>query len=320
MPRAPNLPRGSLLADPAHPSPPPLPVRLDPMPGEWWTGYLARVAARWSTGRAALVRPISRTWAWNQMWVDMTANRGIHMNRDTIDSTAVRFNLSPEEVEAMQLTHHLGPTLRENHPGIGWFDPTLPMEVGGSDAHKLAWFAALQRRRRCPQCRTEHPAVERLEWRTGWITCCTRHGLLLDETAASREPALLGPAPPALLAVTTHLESIRAGAAQFESVSPTQGFLELQVATRVLADHRAGRSARPIAPIPSAETARVLVAAYAAVQTPVAEWPREALPLLEAASGRRVLRVLGRLGAVDPRGLAGALTRNAQAPLARDSL
>lgn len=91
------------------------PLRIEPLPGEWWRSYLQRVAARYRVHPFAVLervygidRPERRHLRWS----------GIVMSDAAVAHSARVVNLAPDEIRAMHLKLLDGSALDWGRPGL----------------------------------------------------------------------------------------------------------------------------------------------------------------------------------------------------------
>lgn len=156
--------------------PQPLPLRILPVEGESWPGYLTRIAREYRCRESNLVRPISRRWAQRlTLPAPSTTCYGIAMTAPVAEATARRMNLSPAEIQAMQLSTHDGVTVSFDDTTVEKFDPVVGAAIRPDFTH-LGWLSYKGVRRWCRRCEQDGRAVAPLVWHYPWVTMCQFHG------------------------------------------------------------------------------------------------------------------------------------------------
>lgn len=218
-----------------EPDPKPLPLRIPPVEGECWRSYLNRVAHEYRCRDQDLVSAVSQRWAARLTRWPSTACSGIAMTVPVAKAIAQRLNLTPEEVQAMQLSVHDGLTITLGSEAASErFDPVFGTNRLGHFA-SLGWLAAFGTSRRCPQC--VGTAVVPLIWHYPWVTVCRRHGQLLERAQEIGPPELSENVVTRLLNVQVELEAIVSGTSTFDRLTPREGFREIRAVVETLNPH-----------------------------------------------------------------------------------
>ncbi|GAA3620307.1 hypothetical protein GCM10022199_25970 [Marihabitans asiaticum] len=165
-----------------------LPLRIDPLPGEWWRGYVARVAtvyrvlptALLSRAPGATVIPRYRlTWS------------GTVATREAVLQLADLFRLDPDEVDRMHLSAFNGSAIRMADSDRDLFDPTSPHRASKHPTQKIGLIVSGGQDRWCPQCVAELPGYRAMTWRLQTHLICLTHGELLRSVDQSPVPFTL---------------------------------------------------------------------------------------------------------------------------------
>ena len=162
-----------------------LPLRVEPSPGEWWRGYLLRVAAYYGVhpfnllGRLHGIDAVERR---HLRW------SGIAMPDDVARAVAAIVNLSPVEIQGMHLSVFAGSALNFAVRGFEDFDPALAFNVDRLPLGGAGPLVKATRDRFCPMCVHATPGYRAASWRLQVHLVCTRHRLLLkggEDTAVN---------------------------------------------------------------------------------------------------------------------------------------
>lgn len=248
--------------------PPPLRLRIPPIDGESWPGYLVRAAGAHAAPPAEIVAPISRTWARRLSRSDRTTNQaGIAMTDRTAIAVARRLNLTAGDVHAMTHATHNGLAVTLTPDDIRAFDP-IEGRATVQQLERIGWVTHPHFKRYCPRCTNAEPGLEMLVWRYGWATYCLTHGQALQPggPAASRGPRA------AALIVQAHLEDILRGQREFSRLSVRDGFTELLASVDLLTARRVRTRLKATDVWSTRHIADVLPDALTAIETPMGVW------------------------------------------------
>ena len=179
--------------------PEPLPVRTDPLPGEFWGGYLQRVATRFGITSESLLRPLGvggsardrpRTAA---PWPSLA---GVCVLPTSARELAAYLRIDPTEVAAMHLETAIGsPWVNVSDRHRHALDV---LNRCGSDGLRTQcagpiWSSTVDVR--CPRCWEQRPGLVKAVWRIATMPACRDHGELLEVSgrreAAAASPSLL---------------------------------------------------------------------------------------------------------------------------------
>lgn len=291
--------------------PPSLVLRVKPVEGETFSGYLQRVADAHLAHPWQVVAPISQTWAERLRGRPSATTSDVAMTEPTTLAAAERLNLAPAQVAAMLLARHAGKTIDLHEDTAGRFDPVF----GSATTHDLdtvGWVAHPQTRRWCPECVSRGRPLLRIEWRYPWMTLCLDHErpLTTDEHETTAGTDWSG-----LLDTQRQLVAILNDEARFNRLPTRQGFIELLAAAEVLIWWRTRAPFRPTQVWPTGLMADVLPLALTAVEQPIDRWP---LQLGDLTRGRHpgafLQQALWTRGASTPFGLRADLTRYVESP------
>nr|WP_277628497.1 TniQ family protein [Arsenicicoccus dermatophilus] len=163
-------------------------MRIPPLPGEAWPGYLDRVAAHYGVTPPALVSPISRRWAERLTRPLNRWTSGLAITLDTAAAVAQLFNLHTDEVTAMHMQADAGTTLTVTQADLDAFDP-VSGDATPSRSESLGWVIDRGEPRWCPTCRERRPDLQLRIFRYPWLVFCpTHHDTLQPLPTAGHEP------------------------------------------------------------------------------------------------------------------------------------
>lgn len=154
----------------------PLPLRIDPMAGEWWRGYMRRVATTYGVTPRDLMRPtgaISNHARRDDRW------SGIAATHETVDRLAAYLRLEPAEVSAMHLSAYDGSVLRFTKSDHRALDALLPSERRRLPDSRIGDLVAAQLDRWCPHCERQNPGSRAMSWRLQAHLVCRHHRVIL---------------------------------------------------------------------------------------------------------------------------------------------
>lgn len=159
-----------------------LPLRVRPLPGEWWRSYLRRVASVYASSPEHLLRRIDGETQQNT-WRERTA--GISVSDHSAARLGALFNIPPQDVVAMHLKAYNGSVLRFGDrrwgvPAKGASEVPFNLQV-----RQLGPLVNSLLDRACQQCAMESPGFRAMSWRLRIHLVCTRHRVVLRSTKAS---------------------------------------------------------------------------------------------------------------------------------------
>ncbi|MBP8880873.1 MAG: TniQ family protein [Dermatophilaceae bacterium] len=160
-----------------------LPLRVDPLPGEWWRGYVVRVANFYGVRPRALLTlaPGATVLTRHRMtWSGTVATA------ESVLQLADLFRLQPREVDRMHLSAFDGSAIRIADLDPDLFDPNNPRRPSKHPTQKLGLIVSGAEDRRCPQCIDAAPEYRAMTWRLQTHLICLTHLELL--TSADRSP------------------------------------------------------------------------------------------------------------------------------------
>lgn len=291
--------------------PPALVLRVEPVEGEIFSGYLQRVADAHLAKPWQVIAPISQTWAERLRGRPSATTCDVAMTEPTTRAVAQRLNLTTDQVTAMLLARHAGTTIDDDEDTAGRFDPV----IGTATTHDLdtaGGVAHPKTRRWCPTCVAGGRPLLRTEWRYPWMTLCPDHyrPLNTDEHETTAGTGWSG-----LLDTQRQLVAILNDNARFTRLPTRQGFIELLAATEVLTWWRTRELFRPTRTWPTRLMADVLPLAFTAIEHPIDRWPPQLDDLTRGHHRGAFLQgVLWTRGASTPFGLRADLTRYVEHP------
>lgn len=163
------------------------PLRIEPLPGEWWRSYLQRVAARYRVHPFAVLervygidRPERRHLRWS----------GIVMSDAAVAHSARVVNLAPDEIRAMHLKLLDGSALDFTGRDLDEFNPAASLSATRLHLRHVGPLVHAATDRVCPSCVEGSPLYRATSWRLQVHLVCTRHRLPLShhlEAAADTE-------------------------------------------------------------------------------------------------------------------------------------
>ena len=165
-----------------------LPLRVEPLPGEWWTGYVGRVSATYGVHPFSLLRRI--------YGIDTVDRRhlrwaGIAMPDAVAKDVASTVNLEPSEIQAMHLSAYDGSALRFTGAArhvLGPLNASIVNRLPLADAGALVKATS---DRFCPNCAATNPLYRAMSWRLQVHLVCIKHRVLLN-TGTSADTAGAG--------------------------------------------------------------------------------------------------------------------------------
>lgn len=167
-----------------------LPLRIEPLPGEWWRGYVTRVANSYGVLPRALLSRVPGATVLTRHGLTWS---GTVATQEAIRELAHHFRLEPKEVEAMHLTVFNGSALRLAEEDCDLFDPTSPHRASKHPTQKIGLIVSGQEDRWCPQCVAAAPGYRAMSWRLQTQLICVAHGELLVMSGQPAAQQLLTP-------------------------------------------------------------------------------------------------------------------------------
>ncbi|WP_344061628.1 TniQ family protein [Nostocoides vanveenii] len=164
-----------------------LPLRVEPMPDEWWRSYLLRVAANCGVhpfDLMARVHGIGRARRRHLRW------SGIAMTESAATEAGSVVNLKAGEIQAMHLSRYDGSALDFTHLTPEAFDPALTVAADRLPLGGVGPLVKATLDRYCVQCVVEAPGYRAMSWRLQVHLACTRHHLRLASDASNAGDAV----------------------------------------------------------------------------------------------------------------------------------
>lgn len=193
-----------------------LPRRIDPLPGEWWRGYIHRVSATYEMPEFVLPRWLTDTHGPYRRY---ERRSGVAVTDATAARLASQLNLTAHEVHSMHLSAYDGSALAFDEAGALPFDPSLTPDVDRKQLEALGPLAKVTQDRYCPACVLEVPGYRAMSWRLLVHLVCVRHHVLLIDgtptTGASGNTSISDAVVSAQTVVLSHLEPSVESAAFF---------------------------------------------------------------------------------------------------------
>jgi hypothetical protein len=164
-----------------------LPVRVEPLPGEAWCGYLDRVAASAHTTTRSLRQHLG-LGPHGDAWVPSHRDHGVTMTPQTRTRLATLLDLAGGQLARMQVQHFDTTVLHMSPELISALDPSGQpdgRDYAGTNIHRAGWAEYRPFIRACSACRAERPKLWLLSWRLRWHVACVAHEQLIDDPAVS---------------------------------------------------------------------------------------------------------------------------------------
>ncbi len=160
---------------------PPLPVRVEPVPGEAWHGYLRRTAFAVGVQHPLdLLAPFLPSTQTSHRAIRMRRSLGIAALQASYKRLANHFHLDDHEIRAMFLQHFETISCRWDATHRERLDPLNRSE------ESIVWAPAVRSHKalaHCPSCRSEDPHHWSLTWLTTCQAICPHHGEWLTPAA-----------------------------------------------------------------------------------------------------------------------------------------
>lgn len=153
-----------------------LPLRVEPLPGEWWRGYVNRVAVHYRVHPFDLMRTLDRRNRFERRhmrWLGIAVTEGTALRLGTF------FNLAPPEIHAMHLRAYNGSVLNFGDLDPATFDLSRMVATDRLPMGAIGPLVQAARDRYCPECLAENPDHLAMSWRLHAHLVCTRHRTLL---------------------------------------------------------------------------------------------------------------------------------------------
>lgn len=153
-----------------------LPLRIEPLPGEWWRSYLLRVAEVYGVhpfGLLERVYGIDGAQRRHLRWA------GIAMHDPVARRVGAMMNLATDEIQAMHLTAFNGSALHFPPSVLAAMDPAHADESDRLHLHGFGPLIKLTSDRFCPECVLQAPGYRAASWRLELHLICVGHRRLL---------------------------------------------------------------------------------------------------------------------------------------------
>lgn len=153
-----------------------LPLRIDPLPAEWWRGYVVRVANFYGVrprGLLALAPGATVLTRHRMTWSGTVATA------EAVVKLADLFRLEPREVDRMHLSTFNGSAIRIADLDLDLFDPNNPRRSSKHPTQKVGLIVSGAEDRWCPQCIDPSPDYRAMTWRLQTHLICLTHLELL---------------------------------------------------------------------------------------------------------------------------------------------
>ncbi len=167
-----------------------LPIRIEPLPGEWWRGYVTRVASCYGVQPRALLSSVPGATVLTRQGLTWS---GTVATPEAIRELAHAFRLDPREVDRMHLSAFNGSALRFSDRDRALFDPTSPHRANKHPTQKIGLIVSGVQDRWCRKCVAEAPGFRRLSWRLQTQLICVEHAEVLAMNEQPTAPLLLTP-------------------------------------------------------------------------------------------------------------------------------
>lgn len=168
-----------------------LPLRIEPLPGEWWRGYLERVGSAYGVRPYVLLGQVADSGGLHRRQLRWS---GIAIGDAAARRLAATFSLTIDEIQDMHLSVYDGAVLhfRDFSPAV--FDSAVALPTEPLSVRAVGPLVNAVRDRYCIQCVTEVPGFRAMSWRLRLHLVCTRHGTLLATDRSASDEAIAAPA------------------------------------------------------------------------------------------------------------------------------
>lgn len=164
-----------------------MPVRVEPLPGEAWCGYLDRIAAAVHTTTRGLRQHLG-LGPHGDAWVPSHRDHGVTMSTQTRARLAGLLDVTDAQLAHMQLQRFDGTVLHMNAELISALDPSVEPDgrnYGGTNIQRTGWAEYRPFVRACSACRAERPELWLVSWRLRWHVACLAHEQLIGDPSIS---------------------------------------------------------------------------------------------------------------------------------------
>ncbi len=167
-----------------------LPLRIEPLPGEWWRGYVCRVAVRYGVLPRALLSRVEGATVLTRNGMTWS---GTVATEEATQRLGHAFRLEPEEVARMHLSAFTGSALRFDDQDRDLFDPTSPHRAAKHPTQRIGLIVSGVQDRWCPACVARAPGFRAMTWRLQAQLICVQHSELLVMEGHEGVPIVLTP-------------------------------------------------------------------------------------------------------------------------------
>lgn len=167
-----------------------LPLRIEPLPGEWWRGYVCRVAVRYGVLPRALLSRVEGATVLTRNGMTWS---GTVATEEATQRLGHAFRLEPEEVARMHLSAFTGSALRFDDQDRDLFDPTSPHRAAKHPTQRIGLIVSGVQDRWCPGCIARAPGFRAMTWRLQAQLICVQHSEFLVMEGLKGVPVALTP-------------------------------------------------------------------------------------------------------------------------------
>lgn len=165
------------------------PLRIAPLPGEWWRSYVERVAATYG---AHPLRVLERVYGVERPERRHLRWAGVAMSDAAIVHAARVMSLVPGEIRAMHLNVFDGSALNFGGRDLDDFNPAHAPTAPRLLLHEVGPLIHATSDRVCPRCVERSPWYRASSWRLQVHVVCTRHRVPLTHHADAGADAEVG--------------------------------------------------------------------------------------------------------------------------------
>ena len=165
-----------------------LPLRVEPLPGEWWRSYIVRVADIYGVQPLSVlerVHGIARVDRRHFRW------SGIALSEAAARDAGRVVNLEPVEIQAMQLSAFHGSALNFACRSFDHFNPANASALSRLPLTAVGPLVKTTSDRLCPGCVEGAPGYRASSWRLQVHVVCTQHRTPLVVHADSAEDSAI---------------------------------------------------------------------------------------------------------------------------------
>ena len=165
-----------------------LPLRVEPLPGEWWRSYIVRVADIYGVQPLSVlerVHGIARVDRRHFRW------SGIALSEAAARDAGRVVNLEPVEIQSMQLSAFHGSALNFACRSFDHFNPANASALSRLPLTAVGPLVKATSDRLCPGCVEGAPGYRASSWRLQVHVVCTQHRTPLTVHADSAEDSAI---------------------------------------------------------------------------------------------------------------------------------